>query len=251
MKKTQTDAVIEAMERNGGYSTLAKLYSDALKVEGVQWKTKTPFASIRRIVQTAGPFFRIRPGLWALKSWRDRLPADVAVLAEPARASSADESVAVHSYYQGLAAEIGRFRQMKSYVPAQDGSRLCAGRRLREIAATTELPPFTYDRVLQAVKSLDVIWFNNRGFPDAAFEVENSTDFRGAFEKFIELLDFRTEFCIVAPAVRRRQFDAAIDRRAYADIRNRVQFLDYERLARLHAATAESYQLEKTAGLSW
>ena len=62
----QYDAVIEVMKANGGYSTLGHLYAEALRVPGVQWKTKTPFASIRRIVQDERFFFKIRPGLWAL-----------------------------------------------------------------------------------------------------------------------------------------------------------------------------------------
>ncbi len=47
----QHEAVIQVMKKNGGYATLGYLYKNALKVPGVIWKTKTPFASIRRIVQ--------------------------------------------------------------------------------------------------------------------------------------------------------------------------------------------------------
>jgi hypothetical protein len=47
----QYEAVIKVMEENGGFATLSYLYEKALKVPGVVWKTKTPFASIRRIVQ--------------------------------------------------------------------------------------------------------------------------------------------------------------------------------------------------------
>jgi hypothetical protein len=47
----QYEAVIQALRRNGGYGTLGWLYQVAMKIPGVEWKTKTPFASIRRIVQ--------------------------------------------------------------------------------------------------------------------------------------------------------------------------------------------------------
>ncbi|PKP58350.1 hypothetical protein CVT91_08710 [Candidatus Atribacteria bacterium HGW-Atribacteria-1] len=47
----QRDAVIKVMEGKGGYTTLGLLYQEALNVPGVTWKTKTPFASIRRIIQ--------------------------------------------------------------------------------------------------------------------------------------------------------------------------------------------------------
>ncbi len=64
----QHEAVIEIMTANGGYATLGHLYSEALKVPGVKWNTKTPFASIRRIVQDGRFFFKIRPGLAELAS---------------------------------------------------------------------------------------------------------------------------------------------------------------------------------------
>ena len=62
MSMKQYDAVIRVMEENGGYATLGFLNQRALKVEGCEWKTKTPFASIRRIVQDDRFFFKIRPG---------------------------------------------------------------------------------------------------------------------------------------------------------------------------------------------
>ena len=69
----QHDAVIQALEELGGQSTLADLYVETMKIKNCDWKTKTPFASIRRIVQTRPEIFRIRPGLWALRSYQKKL----------------------------------------------------------------------------------------------------------------------------------------------------------------------------------
>lgn len=62
----QTDLVIETMRKNGGYATLKELYSI---VDTSEWKTKTPKATIRRIVQISNGFFKVKPGLWALKEY--------------------------------------------------------------------------------------------------------------------------------------------------------------------------------------
>jgi len=61
----QYEAVIKVMENNGGYATLGFLNQEVLKIKDCIWLTKTPFASIRRIVQDERFFFKIRPGLWA------------------------------------------------------------------------------------------------------------------------------------------------------------------------------------------
>ncbi|MBE7897205.1 hypothetical protein G7L40_00580 [Paenibacillus polymyxa] len=76
-KVTQTQAVIEAMKQKGGYATLKELYVDVRQVEGVEWKTKTPDATIRRIVQNQKYFFKIRAGLWGLNEMKDSLPLEV------------------------------------------------------------------------------------------------------------------------------------------------------------------------------
>lgn len=60
----QYEAVEQVMQENGGYATLKHLYDNAPHVDGSEWGTKTPNASIRRIVQNRDLFFKIRPGLW-------------------------------------------------------------------------------------------------------------------------------------------------------------------------------------------
>ena len=69
----QYEAVVEVMKNRGGYATLGELYREVFKLDGARWATNTPFASIRRIVQDKRFFFRIRPGLWALKTHKDEV----------------------------------------------------------------------------------------------------------------------------------------------------------------------------------
>ncbi len=245
--KTQIDAVAEAMRRNGGFATLRYLYEHALEIEDVKWKTKTPFASMRRIVQQSDLFFKVKPGLWALSDYRDRLPLDIKEMIKDPEGKSAQGAELSHSYYQGLALELGHLKGLQTYVPAQDGNRLCAGRPLREIADTTSIPAFTYDRVLRSVRMIDAIWFNSRGFPDSVIEIEHTTDFRGAFEKFSELIDFRVAMIAVGHAARQRQFEDVLGRTVYEPIRNRVRFMDYEYLAKLHSSTLILAEAEKNA----
>ncbi|HHJ07570.1 MAG TPA: hypothetical protein ENK24_08725, partial [Anaerolineae bacterium] len=61
----QYEAVIKVMEENGGFATLGYLNQHTFEIPDVIWRTKTPYASIRRIVQDKRFFFKIRPGLWA------------------------------------------------------------------------------------------------------------------------------------------------------------------------------------------
>jgi len=75
---------------------------------GVEWKTKTPFASIRRIVQDERFFFKIKPGLWALHSYRGKLPSDIFPTDQIPKS---EQELFNHSYYQGLLVEIGNLKK--------------------------------------------------------------------------------------------------------------------------------------------
>ena len=114
----QYQAVIEVMKANGGFATLGHLYSEVPKIRSVEWKTKTPFASIRRIVQDTRFFFKIRPGLWALKDSKQKLPESMVPTAKESK-----KPEFTHSYYQGLLVEIGNLRGYDTFVPSQDKTR--------------------------------------------------------------------------------------------------------------------------------
>ena len=108
---SQTDQVIKALQDEGGYATFKRL-NEILDFS--TWKTKTPEASVRRIVQESEQIFRIRPGLWALKEMRD----EVLMKFELKEGDSKSEDKFTHGYYQGLLVEIGKYRRFKTYVPA-------------------------------------------------------------------------------------------------------------------------------------
>ncbi|MEM9953494.1 MAG: hypothetical protein AAF846_17940 [Chloroflexota bacterium] len=111
---TQYEQVISALEANGGYATLGQLYH---MIDFTSWGTKTPQASVRRIVQMRSEIFKIRPGLWALESYRDKLPPQIF----PSEATTeAQSEIYTHAYYQGLLLEIGNMRNLETFVPAQD-----------------------------------------------------------------------------------------------------------------------------------
>ena len=159
MKKvTQEEQVIETMRREGGYATLRRLNEI---VDFSTWKTKTPEATVRRIVQVSKAIFKIQPGLWALEECRDQVLRKF----ELKLGNPHSEEQFSHGYYQGLLVEIGKFRNQLTYVPAQDHNRLFVDKRLGEISDTTELPRFTHDVLMKRAKTVDVIWFNERIMP--------------------------------------------------------------------------------------
>lgn len=227
-KETQEYQVIEALRKEGGFATLRRLNEI---VDFSTWKTKTPEASVRRIVQDSQSVFRIQPGLWALKDCREKV-LEKFKIDEGNRES---EELFTHGYYQGLLVEIGKFRKRMTYIPSQDKNRMFLDKHLSEVADTYTLPLFTYDSLLRKARTVDVIWFNERQMPSDFYEVEHTTDIKNSLSKFYELQDFFSKFYIVANICRKEEFNDKINVSMYSSIKSRVQFLDYERVVAMHA----------------
>lgn len=237
----QYEAVIKVMEQNGGYDTLAHLYQNVLKVPGVEWKTKTPFASMRRIVQDERFFFKIRPGLWALKSFRHLLPDEMI----PTKKETPKQIEFTHSYYQGLLVQLGNIRNFETFIPQQDKNKVFLGEeRLGNLTSLTKIYPFTYSSIISKAQTIDVVWFNSRKIPASVFEVEHSTDMKNSLIKFVELQDFRTDMVIVADEIRRKHYDEVLFLNAFKSIRDFVRFWSYDQLSQLHSKTFELKEIQ-------
>lgn len=219
----QKEFVIDAMRRNGGYATFQQLNG---MIDFSTWGTKTPFASIRRIVQINPEFFRVQPGLWALRECED------AVLARFQIDRNSEKSVHefTHSYFQGIIVQIGNQKRYDTYVPPQDKNKKFLETRLSDITTVDQIYSFTYPELLRRARTVDTIWFNERKMPCAFYEVEHSTDMKNSLNKFYELQDFRARFFVVAAKERKAQFEDTIHQSIYRDIRDMVEFVNYDAL---------------------
>jgi len=229
------------MEQNGGFATLGYLNQEVLKVRGVEWKTKTPFASIRRIVQDERFFFKIKPGLWALISYKDKLPSEIL---PTDIVPKSEQELFNHSYYQGLLVEIGNLKKYETFVPSQDKNKRFFGKTLGEVSSQGSFYQFGYDHIVRKAKTVDVCWFNVRKMPNMLFEVEHSTDIQNSLLKFVELQDYNANFFIVADKVRKTEYGDKLALNAFTPIKTRVQFIDYDRLSEWHTKTFEIVSLE-------
>jgi len=235
-KMPQHHQVIEVMRENSGYATLGYLYHN---VDVSEWGTKTPFKSINRIVQDDRFFFKIRPGLWALKE----LKKDVLQRFEIEKGIDQKAIDFSHYYYQGLLVEIGNIKGFQTFVPNQDKNRMYLDKPLRQISSTENIYPFSYDNFVKRAQTIDVIWFNNRKMPSSFFEVEHSTDIYNSLLKFSDLRDFNSSFCIVADEARKREYESKISSLSFNEINKRVTFMSYELLSQIHA---NSFRLMKS-----
>ena len=247
----QHEAVIIALENLGGIAALGDLNLETMKIKECEWKTKTPFASIRRIVQTNENIYKIKPGLYSLKKYQKR-NEDNGILVENAKNKNSEEIKSFnHSYYQGMLTIIGNLKKFKTYLPNQDKNKKFIEKSLDELRTVKDIPHFSYQKLVQRSSTIDVIWFSSRLMdenllmPTSFFEVEHSTDIQNSLLKFNDLQDFAARMIIVADESRKREFDTKIKSSAFNEIRNRIEFLEYEALTKMYEYTLEE-QVFKT-----
>ncbi len=233
---TQEQQVIETLRNQGGYATLRRLNE---VIDFSTWKTKTPEASVRRIVQNSNAIFRIQPGLWALEESRGEVLKKFNI--KEGNSKSIEQFN--HAYYQGLLIEIGHFKKSLTYVPPQDQHRLFLESELGDLTDYKIIPQFTYETLLRKARTVDVIWFNERGMPTHFYEVEHTTDIKNSLSKFYELQDFYSSFYIVANSHREIEFKDKIDASIFSPIKRRVEFISYDKVASLHSNLSQQEHL--------
>ena len=247
----QYEAVILTIERLGGVATLGELNHEVFKIEDCEWKTKTPFASIRRIVQQNKEIYKIKPGLYGLMKYKKENESN-GFIEETEKNKDSEEMIEFnHSYYQGLLLEIGNLKKLDTFIPNQDKNRKFINKRLCDLSSLKKIPEFSYPEIIKRSSTIDVIWFDNSLFdhneiklPHSFFEVEHSTDIQNSLLKYNDLQNFYTEMFIVADEVRKQEFEKKISYSVFRELKenNRVKFLSYDRLVELYEITKKNLQ---------
>lgn len=228
----QYEAVIQTIEQLGGIATLNQINQNIFKIEDCVWNTKTPFASVRRIVQQTKGIYKIRPGLYALESYRNTLEKNGIYPEDSKNKDSKEVRDFNHTYYQGLLIEMGNLRSLDTFVPNQDKNKMFLTQPLGAISTLERIPHYSFDNIVNRSSTIDVIWFNKNQLPHSFYEIEHSTDIQNSLLKFNDLQDFYARMVIVADEKRRNEFVSKLNYAAFERLRRnkRVAFLSYESL---------------------
>ena len=238
----QYEAVILTLEKLGGVATLGSLNQEVLKIKNCIWKTKTPFASIRRIVQTDRNIYKIKPGLYGLAKLKKEIENKGMIVETAKNQNSKDMHEFNHSYYQGLLLLVGNLKGLHTFIPNQDkNKKFYDDRKLGEMRNLQHIPKFSFDTLVNRSSTIDVIWFNERDMPHSFFEVEHSTDIQNSLLKFNDLQDFYSRMVIVTDKKREKEYLHKIKYSSFKELdrNNRVSFLDYDALSKQYEALQE------------
>lgn len=236
---TKVEAIAKVMEDNGGTATLSQIYDNITKYYPTAKDSKDWKAGLRgvlyREIRNNKRFKKIGLSIYALSDYKQE------------KKPNNSDKVRMHSYIEGICLELGQFNNFDTY--SADPSALYRDNmHLKDFMSVQTIPPFSYDEILQEVKRIDVVWFNSRGlaFPQKVFEVVDSiSTLDGAFNRSLQLNNFRTEFYIVAPEKHHTKFDQTIRLERYSPYMERFKFINYDEIMEYYDSESKATRLAK------
>lgn len=137
--------------------------------------------------------------------------------------------------------ELGK---MLGFLPyTVDQSKTFSSKTLGDVAVVQSIPSFAGEAIMNTVKEIDVIWFDEDENPRMCFEVEHTTDIVHGLDRLIQLQHTYAKFFIVAPEEKRLKFeDLTTHRYPYRRMRDRFKFISYNELAQFYENTVPFYE---------
>lgn len=231
---TKVEAIAEVMKANGGIATLSDIYNAITQYYPTAKDSNKWEAGLRgvlyREIRNNRRFKKIGLSIYALTDYQEEQ--------KPPK----QDAVRMHSFIEGICLELGNFKNYKTYTA--DASMVYRDNlRLGKFTTMHDVPDFSYAEILEEVRRIDVIWFNSKGlpFPQKVFEVVDSIGtLNGAFNRSLQLNNFRTEFYIVAPEKHRAKYEQTVRLESYSANMDRFKFISYDDIITLydHASVA-------------
>jgi hypothetical protein len=134
-----------------------------------------------------------------------------------------------HSDLQAKLILIGSYLGFRTYTP--DKSKQSIYGVLGELCSEDEVPEASIPKMhFDTVKFIDVLWFDEEGFPTHGFEVEHTTDITKGLLRLYQVHKLRIKMFIVAKEESREKFKREIQKNPFYTIQQEYIFKNYEEL---------------------
>lgn len=235
---TKVDAIQKVLEDNNGTASLNIIYNNIEKYYTTVKDSNEWEAGVRgvlyREIRNNRRFKKIGLSIYALTDYVEE------------QKPKKEDTIRMHSYIEGICIELGNFKNFHTYT-ADPSATYRDNVRLQNITTIKDMPLFSYPEIIQEVKRIDVVWFNAKGFrfPQKVFEVVDSIGtLNGAFNRSLQLQNFRTDFFIVAPEQHRNKFNQTINLEPYRGNMDKFKFVNFDEIIDLYENVARVNKIE-------
>lgn len=236
---TKVEAIAKVMQDNGGTASLSVIYDNICKYYPTAKVSKDWEAGLRgvlyREIKNGKTFKKIGLSIYSLADYQEE------------KIKFEKDAVRMHSYIEGLCVELGNFNKYLTYCAdptALYRDHLSVG----DFTTIKKMPDFSYPEIINEAKRIDVVWLNSKGliFPQYVFEIVDSIGtLNGAFNRSLQLRNFRTRFFIVAPEKHKDKYEHTINLETYIKDKDRFRFVNYDTIRELYEDTEKTTRLNK------
>lgn len=132
-----------------------------------------------------------------------------------------------HSEVEFTLLKLGQILGYDTYSP--DRNKEAYGQKIEDLISLDEIPQFTTPSLLDTIKNIDVIWFEDE-FPVCCFEVEHTTGVTTGLLRLYQTSQLNTKLFVIAPSDVLRKFETEMNKIPFSKMKNRYIFRSYEDL---------------------
>jgi len=125
---------------------------------------------------------------------------------------------------------IGSYLGFRTYVAEPDkGRETIFGKTLGELCSESNIPEGSIPALSKdTIKYVDVIWFDEEGYPTHAFEVEHSTDITKGLLRLFQIHKLKIKMFIISE--QKDKFNKEINKSPFSKIKEEFLFKNYDEL---------------------
>lgn len=157
-----------------------------------------------------------------------------------------DEVALSHYDIQAKLVLVGSYLGYRTFVPAPDTNKETIFGVLGNLCSEKEIPEGSIPALsVNTIKFVDVIWFDEEGFPTHAFEVEHSTDITKGLLRLYQVHKLRIKMFIIADEINKNKFAREVAKSPFAKIRNEFIFKNYDELDEFFQSVKHFSQIQE------
>ena len=236
---TKVEAIKKVIQDFNGVANWEQIYSNIEKYYPSVKVSKEWKAGIRgvlyREIKNKKNFKKVSLGLYSFADYQEEN-----ILEEK------KDKLKIHNFIQGVLVETGNREKFETYTPDKS-KKYKENIYLFQIQTLAEVPEFTYNKLINDIKWIDVLWFSKEElkFPIKIFEVIDSLGtLPKSLSRVLQLKNFNIEIFIVAPKKYESKYNAEINKQVYNEFRNRFRFLTYEMVKKWYKLAKEKEKLK-------
>jgi len=155
-----------------------------------------------------------------------------------------DDTPLTHSDIQAKLILIGSYLNFRTYTPDK-GKHSIYG-TLGDLCSEKEIPTDSIPKLsVDTVKFVDVIWFDEEGYPTHAFEVEHTTDITKGLLRLYQIHKLRIRLYIIAEEESRIKFDKEVRKNPFIKIKQEYIFKNYQELDEFFESVKNFSQIQE------